>query len=116
MIESKDHFYEDKPEPARSCLLALRNAILAFDEKLKESVKYGMPCFTLGANPICYLWTDKKSGEPYILFVDGQKLDFLELESGNRAKMKILRIDAKADLPLSGILKILSAAIALRRK
>ena len=116
MFESNDHFYLDKPEPFKSCLLALRDIILDLDAALSETVKYGMPCFTLTKKPVCYLWTDKKTGEPYILFVDGKELDFDELEAGKRAKMKILSVEPKSDLPVKLIRKILKAAIARHRK
>ena len=116
MFNSIDQFYQNKPEPVKGSLLALRDIILATDDELRETSKYGMPCFTLGVKPICYLWTDKKTGEPYILFVSGKQLNFDELETGNRAKMKILRINPEADLPLESIRKILNAAIALQRK
>lgn len=116
MFDSNDHFYLDKPEPIKSCLLALRDIILDLDDELSETVKYGMPSFTLAKKPVCYLWTDKKTGEPYILFVAGKELNFDELQAGKRAKMKILSVDPGGDLPVKLIRKILMAAVALYRK
>jgi hypothetical protein len=74
-----------------------------------------MPCFCYGSKIICYLWTDKKTGEPYILFADGKQLDFSELESGDRSRMKILRVDSGNDLPISIIRKIIISALELHK-
>lgn len=60
-------FYLEKSEPNKSCLLTLRDLILEQDERISETRKYGMPCFTYRKKMFCYLWTDKKSDEPYIL-------------------------------------------------
>ena len=55
-----DRFYLEKKEPFRSCLLALRQIILDSDPDIRETRKYGMPCFCLGKRHFCCLWTDKK--------------------------------------------------------
>ncbi len=116
-MNSKLHdFYSSKDEPNNSCLLAVRDIILQQDGGISETVKYGMPCFTYGKKPLCYLWVDKKTKEPYILMVDGNVLDHPLLEVGSRARMKILRINPKADLPLEGIESVLKQALELFRK
>lgn len=62
-------------------------------------------------------WTDKKTNEPYILFVEGKYLDYPELESGDRSRMKILRINSNKDLPIKTIdILLLDAALNLYRK
>ncbi len=116
MLDQLADFYSSKEEPNRSCWLALRDIILNKDDKLTETVKYGMPCFTYGKEPLCYLWVDKKTTEPYILMVDGNFLDHPLLEVGSRAKMKILRVNPKADLPLEAVESVLKQALELFRK
>lgn len=69
-----------------------------------------MPCFCFGKKPFCYLWTDKQSGEPYILIVDGDKIEHQALEQGDRKKMKVLSIASQKDIPLNLINEILSLA------
>lgn len=101
-------------EPQRSCLLALYKIIADFESQLEVSVKYGMPCFSLMKRPFCYLWKEKDSGWPYILFVDGLLLSNKNLEQGSRAKMKIYKVDPEADLPISVIHEILAEAVKLR--
>lgn len=107
------NFYFNKEEPIKSCLLALRDNILAQDKEITETQKYGMPCFCYKKKMFCYLWTDKKTSQPYILFVEGKQLDHPELESGDRARMKILRIDPNKDLPIRTIERILNMALGL---
>jgi hypothetical protein len=108
-------FYLDKEEPNKSCLLALRDAILNLDHNFSETRKYGMPCFCFNGKIVCYLWIDKVRDEPYILFAAGNYLDHPELESGNRKKMKIFRLNPTIDLPISTINSLLKQALDLCR-
>ncbi|MCW5909914.1 MAG: DUF1801 domain-containing protein [Cyclobacteriaceae bacterium] len=116
MIRELDNFYLTKPEPVKSCLLALRDIILDQDESITETVKYGMPCFCYAKKMFCYLWTDKKTGKPYMLFVEGKRLTHPRLEAGARARMKIFRVDPEKDLPIKTIRSILQKALDLYRK
>jgi hypothetical protein len=115
MNEQLENFYLEKEEPNRSCLLALRSIILDQDESVNETRKYGMPCFCYKKKMFCYLWVDKKTGEPYLLMVEGKYLDHPNLEVGSRARMKIFRVDPLADLPLQSINSILNQALDLYR-
>ena len=108
-----NNFYLSQPEPNQSCLLALRKIILDQDEQIEETVKYGMPCFTYKKKMFCYLWTDKKTKEPYILMVEGKRLEHPLLETGDRARMKILRVDPSKDIPVKTIQEILAVALDL---
>lgn len=110
-----NNFYLNQPEPNRSCLLALRNIILDQDREVNETMKYGMPCFCYRKIPFCYLWTDKKTTNPYILLVEGKHIDHPALETGQRSRMKILKIDPNLDLPISNIGMILRQALDLYR-
>lgn len=104
-------FYLNKVEPVRSCLLAMRTIILKQDNRISETTKYGMPCFCVNSKAICYLWTDKKTAEPYLLMVEGKLLDHPELEEGDRKRMKILRVNPNEDLPIATIGRILKSAL-----
>ena len=110
-----NNFYLNQPEPNQSCLLALRKIILDRDPEISETVKYGMPCFTYRKKMFCYLWIDKKTNEPYLLMVEGKHLDHPLLEAGDRARMKILRINPKKDLPIQIINDIMDQALELYR-
>ncbi|MES2573625.1 MAG: DUF1801 domain-containing protein [Bacteroidota bacterium] len=115
MIRELDHFYLNKEEPNKSCLLALRTIILEQDLNITETQKYGMPSFCYKKKMFCYLWTDKKTDEPYILMVEGKRLDHPELEEGNRSRMKIFRVDPNKDLAVETIETILQKALDLYR-
>lgn len=113
MNQSNDHFYLTRAEPNKSCLLALRKIILDMDAEVSETVKYGMPCFTFKNKMFAYLWEDKKTGEPYILFVEGKHLDHPNLVQGDRKRMKTFAVDPNKDLPIRVIQQLLSSAIHL---
>jgi hypothetical protein len=115
-MSEKDQFYLEKNEPIKGCLLALRNIILSKDAEVVETKKYGMPCFCFMGKAFCYLWTDKKTAEPYLLFVEGKSLNHPMLESGDRKRMKILRVDSNSDLPIEVINSLLGDALDLYRK
>lgn len=107
------NFYLDKPEPVKSCLLALRSMLLEHDQNITETQKYKMPCFCYKNKVFCYLWLDKKTDEPYLLWVEGKHLRHSKLETGTRARMKILRVNPNKNLPVQTISTILKKAIGL---
>lgn len=116
MQEDLQNFYLSKQEPNKSCLLALRSVILNQDNEITETRKWGMPCFCYKKKMFCYLWTDKKTNEPYILMVEGNHLKHPELELGSRSRMKIFRVNPNEDLPLDTIKYILQSGLELYRK
>ena len=113
MEQDLDHYYLDQDEPDRSCLLALRSIILKQDPEITETRKWGMPCFCYRKKMFCYLWTDKKTGKPYLLMAEGKHLDHPGLEAGSRSRMKIFRVDPNTDLLIDTIQQILSSALDL---
>jgi len=115
MIEELYNYYLEQEEPQKSCLLALRDIILAQDADISETQKYGMPCFCYFKKMFCYLWIDNKTNEPYVLFVEGKHLNQPELEAGKRSRMKILRINPNEDLPIQLLKSLLNDALDLYR-
>lgn len=91
----------------------MRDVLLAFNSEITETTKYGMPCFCYRGKMVCYLWTDKKSRDPYFLLVEGNRLTHPKLESGDRKRMKIFSVDPKKDLPLTSIHEVLEEALNL---
>lgn len=116
MVRELDQFYASKEEPNKSCLLALRQIILQQDSAITETQKYKMPCFCYHKKAFCYLWTDKKTKEPYLLLVEGRYLEHPNLERGNRKRMKIFRVNPSEDLPVEVIQEVLQAALDLYAK
>jgi hypothetical protein len=115
MIREIDQYYFQQEEPNRSCLLALRSIILEQDPQVTETRKWGMPCFCYKKKMFCFLWTDKKTLEPYILFVEGKFLEHPQLEKGSRSRMKIFRIKAHEDIPINTLKPLLDEALNLYR-
>lgn len=112
-LTDRDDFYLQKKEPVKSCLLALREIILAQDKEIAAAWKYGMPFFCYRGKMFCYIWVHKKNGQPYIGFVEGKHLDDPQLLTENRSRMKILLVDADKDLPLKKITTLLRKALRL---
>lgn len=115
MVDELNNYYLNKAEPNKSCLLTLRDIILKQDTNITATLKYGMPCFCYKKKMFCYLWTDKKTDEPYILMVEGKHLNHPELEEGDRSRMKIFRVNPQKDLPIKTIENILQNALDLYR-
>jgi hypothetical protein len=113
MFKPIDSFYLNHEEPNRSCFLALRELILGQDERIRETLKFKMPCFAIGKKLLCYLWSDKKTGTPYILMVDGNRIDHPELVAGDRKKMKVLYVASDVDLQVETIVEVLQKGLAL---
>ncbi len=109
-MKSIDLFFENKEEPLRSTLLALHSLILSYDEHIESSIKYGMPFYTLNKKMFCYIWMDKKTKEPYIGIVAGNKIKHVDLIQGKRKKMKILPIDSSKNFPKKTIFEIFDLA------
>lgn len=113
MLREIDSYYLEKEEPNKGCLLALRSIVLAHDQHVTETQKWGMPCFCYKKKMFCFLWIDKKIDEPYLLFVEGKHLHHPDLEVGERSRTKILRINPTQDLPVATIKLILNQALSL---
>lgn len=108
-----DQFFLQQPEPNKSCLLALKAIVLHQHPEMTTAWKYGMPFFYFKGQMFCYLWVHKKTGQPYLGFVEGKHLHHPLLIQEKRARMKIMLFDAEADLPLETITSLLQAAIVL---
>ena len=114
-MKATDQFYLQQPEPAKSCLLALRAIILAQDAAITHVLKYGMPFFCYKGKMFCYLWIHKKYQQPYLGIVEGKKIDHPLLIIEKRSRMKIILFDPAEDLPLQTIKLILKQALSLHK-
>ena len=88
---------------------------MCYDSLVTETQKWGMPCFCFKKKMFCFLWTDKKTDEPYILLVEGRYLNHPLLEKGTRSRMKIFRIKPNEDIPIYTIKLLLNEALNLYR-
>ncbi len=108
-----DNFYLNQEEPFKSCLLALRDIILAHDKNIEVAWKYKLPFFTYKGKMFCYLWIHKKYKQPYIGMIEGKWLEHPKLLLENRSRIKIILFDPSKDLPIKTIKGILKQAIQL---
>ncbi|MBK9492710.1 MAG: DUF1801 domain-containing protein [Haliscomenobacter sp.] len=115
-MEKMDHFYLDREEPIKSCLLALREIILRQNPEISATWKYGMPFFCFRGKMFCYLWIHKKLGQPYLGIVEGKHFEQPFLLQEKRSRMKIMLFDPNEDLPLETIESILQQALKLYQK
>lgn len=115
MLRDIDNYFLNKEEPVKGCLLFLREFIPAFDSNITEAWKYGMPFYCYKGKMFCYLWVDKKTHNPYLGIVDGNKIDHPLLVIEKRARMKTIQFDARQDVSVDTIREILGMALALRR-
>ena len=113
MQDQLTHFYLDKEEPLRGTLLALHDYILAFDAEIRAAWKWNTPFFTYLGKNLCYLWMDKKTGFPYIGFIDGHKIEHPMLLSGDRKQIKVLLIHPEEDFPQEAMEAIFAEALEI---
>ncbi|MDM1046091.1 DUF1801 domain-containing protein [Myroides sp. 1354] len=113
MLNTVDSFYFKQTEPNKSCLLALRSFILQQDAQITESLKWGTPCFSYRNRMFCFLALTKMPQLPYLLIVEGHRIEHPVLEAGTRKRMKSLTLDPTTDLPLTQIQEILTTTLNL---
>ena len=116
MLSDLDNFYLSKEEPAKSCLLALREIILNYNKDISAEWKYRMPFFCYKGKMFCYLWMNRKTRVPYLGIVNGNKIEHPDLIIEKRSRMKIMLFDPNKDLPVKKIQLILSKALQLSGK
>jgi hypothetical protein len=114
-LSDLDHFYMQKEEPHKSCLLVLREIILSLDKDISAAWKYGMPFFCYKGKMFCYLWVHKQYKQPYIGLVEGKQMQHAQLLLEKRARMKILLVDATKDIPVKVVKTIVKEALKLTK-
>lgn len=112
-MKAQDNFYMQQDEPAKSCLLALKEIILNQDKEITAAWKYGMPFFCYKGKMFCYLWVHKKLKQPYLGIVEGKHIEHPKLIVEKRLRMKIMLFDANKNLPVKTISNILQEVINL---
>ena len=112
-MKQLDDFYLKQDEPVKGVFLALRKIILKQDKDITHVLKYGMPFFCYKGKMFCYLWIHKKQKQPYIGIVEGKHFDESFLLQETRSRMKIMLLNANADLPLEQIETVIQKALNL---
>lgn len=108
-------YYMTLPEPTKSCFLAIRDHILAYDAHITETWKYQSPFFCYRDKIMGYLWINRKTQQPYLGVVNGKLIDHPQLRSEGRKRVKVLSLDPAGELPLDVIDFVLQRSITLRQ-
>lgn len=108
-----DDFFEKQEAPNKEVFLFLRKLIINFHTDITLHKKWGLPYFYYQGKPLCYLWKDKKTNEPYISFAKGPLLNNPALIQGDRKVFKILPINPNKDINIQLIKEILEEAIKI---
>jgi len=113
MLSPIDQYFSNHEEPVKSYLQYMRTHILQLDKNISETWQYGMPFYLYKGKRLCYLWVHKKLHLPYLGIVDGKLIEHPDLIQEKRARMKILLLDPKKDVPIRKVNTILKMASAL---
>lgn len=114
-MKALDDFYFRQEEPVRAVFLVLKELILGQDKNVTNELKYGMPFFCYKGKMFCYLWVNKKTGQPYIGLVEGKYFTQPFLLQEKRSRMKIMLLDPNRDLPVQTINTVIKQALDLYR-
>ncbi|MDO6802820.1 DUF1801 domain-containing protein [Wenyingzhuangia sp. 1_MG-2023] len=112
-MNNTNNFFEKQEEPNKSAFLFLRDFIINHESDIELLYKWKLPYFYFKGKPLCYLWKDKKTNEPYISFSKGLELHHPALIQGDRKRFKILPINPNQDIDVILIQTILEQAIKL---
>lgn len=112
MLDQLHNYYLQLPEPTKSCMLAVRDYVLAYDADITEAWKYCTPFFSYRGRMLCYLNTLRPGGQPYLGAVQGKYINHPQLLLGDRVRVKYLLLDPDSDLPLNIVDLVLEKTIA----
>ena len=110
-MKELDEFYFNRPEPDKSCYLALRDIILSTDSNITPEWKFSLPFFYYKGKMFCYLWKDKKTKLLYIAFMKGNLFQHPLLIQGKEKRVKKIFIDPNKDIPKEAIQLIAKEAL-----
>jgi hypothetical protein len=102
-----DNYFLTLPEPSQSALLYLRQFFMN-EMGLTEAWKFNTPFYYYKNKWFCYLIYIKKKDETYISFVLGNKIEFPNLVSEGRKKMKIYKINPNENINTLELKEIVS--------
>lgn len=112
-MNALDQFYFEREEPDKSCYLALRDIILAADDRLTPEWKFKLPFFYFKGKMFCYLWKDKSSQLLYAAFMEGPSLHHPLLIQGKEKRVKKIFVDPQKDIPKDAIMDVVKQQIKI---
>jgi hypothetical protein len=106
-----DEYYNRIEEPYQGAMLAIKDFILSLEPNLNLKFKYQMPFICYNNKLFCYNRIEKKTGNFYLSFSDGFRIEHPLLQSEGRKRCKLLQIDVQKDLPFIEIKEIVMRAL-----
>lgn len=106
---SADHYYFKQPEPFQSCLLALKEIILAHDPQITHGRMFQIPFFFYRDKKLAFLWINRK--KLLLGFVEDMKIQKAVAGTRRKNKYETMEIDPEMDIPVKTIAKKLDALI-----
>ncbi|MFY0605922.1 MAG: DUF1801 domain-containing protein [Cyclobacteriaceae bacterium] len=108
-----DQYFEEKDEPMKGCLLAIKDCMLRYDERIKMSWKWRTPFFSYGDKMLAYLTIHKKTNLPYLGFWNRKNITHPALKSEGRKVVKVYYLDPEEDIDVDTLHEILSEVVSL---
>ena len=109
-----EDFYLQYDDSVSTCMLAMRDILLAYDKNITTVMKYKCPFFCYKGKALAYVSFNQKRKQPYLGMIDGYRLEHPKLLAESRTRIKILLLDPSRDLPITAIKKILKQALIIR--
>lgn len=108
-----DDFFEKLEEPNKSTFLYLKEFIKNYHPDIQLYFKWKLPYLYYKEKPLCYIWKNKKTNEPYLGFAKGVQMIHPSLIKGDRTTIKILPIPTNKDINIELIAEVLEEALKL---
>ena len=113
MTPEIESFFQKQEEPNKSTFLFLKDYIKNYHPDIELYFKWKLPYLYLKKKPLCYIWKDKKTEQPYLGFSRGSKIEHPALVTGDRTAIKILPVPNNQDIDIHTISEILDLLIPL---
>ena len=106
-----EYYYLSKPEPYKSCLLALKDIILSANPNICHERKFQIPFFTYKGKKLSYLWLNRK--KLMLGFCMDKSLQDITPGIKVKDKYESIEINPNEDIPVDVILQKLTYYIVL---
>ncbi|MFT4833775.1 MAG: hypothetical protein ACI83W_002056 [Marinoscillum sp.] len=106
-----DQYFEAQEEPMKGCLLAIKDCMLRYDDRIVMTWKWRTPFFFFGKEMLAYMSIQKKTGRPYLGFGWGQNLQHPALLKEDRKMIKVYYMNAEDDLDIKTLYEILDETV-----
>lgn len=100
-------YFEALPPARRETMLVVRDFLRAAPYGFEERYKWSTPTYYVGERYVCYLYHDVKGDRAYVGFGRAAGVAHPALLAEGRKQIRILVLDAEADVPLAEVAEVL---------